>query len=232
MVAVRMRTAGQPALRRNIFSTGPGIDMSGAAACASGSASASQGVPADLALWTRRRVFDRSLHPCRTRIRPQDAALAASLHFSSYRLASRLHTGLALPLPDSLEALARRLDRPCRRLRLHARVWPVQLVSGMDIADRNGGAVVASVAGPALPAWCEAVLSASDRGVAAMRVFADCLTGRHMSYNAPAASCAWVICQPVDHRGGGRCKTSPVVHQTKLAKNCVSTQNRRHGREQ
>jgi hypothetical protein len=53
-----------------------------------------------------------------------------------------------------------------------------------------------------------------------------------MSYNAPADSCARVICQVALHRGGGHRQRLPVVEQTKLAKNCVSTQNRRHGREQ
>ena len=122
------------------------------------------------------------------------------------------------------------LSRCCLPLHAYALACSVRrvflawiLLKGMGLLPRSA---------PALPARCEALLIASDRGTGAMRVFADCQPGRHMSYNAPADSCAWVICQCVLHRGGGHRHRSPVVEQTMLAKNCVSTQNRRHGRKQ
>ena len=232
MVAVRMRTAGQPALRRKIFSDGPGINMPGAAACAVDSAQAAAACHADVAHAIGRRGFDLSLHVCRTRIRRTDAGFHSSLHVSAYRPASGVPTGSALVPPASVHSpitavmMLPAAARPC------ARVLRADGVSGMDIAERNGVAAVLPTSSSGLPARCETLLIASDRGPAAMRVSADCQTGRHMSYNAPADSCARVICQSALHRGGGHRQRSPVVEQTKLAKNCVSTQNRRHGREQ
>lgn len=232
MVAVRMRTAGQPALRRKIFSDGPGMTMPGAAACAHDSARAAAACHPDVVHVMGLRALGTWLHACRTRIGRPGAGIPSSLHFPAHRPASGVHTGSRPVLPDSFRSPVSPVTMLPSAARVCARVQRAAGFSGMDIAERNGVAAVLPRSAPALPARCEALLIGSDRGTGAMRVFADCQPGRHMSYNAPADSCAWVICQCVLHRGGGHRHRSPVVEQTMLAKNCVSTQNRRHGRKQ
>lgn len=203
MVAVRMRTAGPSALRRKIISEGPGIGMPGAAACAPAGQGQSWACHAALARWIKYRVFDRTLHGACTRIGPSSASSRFSLNKSSYRPASALYTGLARGVPGSPHSLFIAAVAPPLQARVCCRLRSAAAVSGMDIAERNGVAAVTPNAAPHLPAPCEAVLIVSDHRVATMRVFADCLTGRHMSYNAPADSCASVICLHPVHRGGG-----------------------------
>lgn len=232
MVAVRMRTAGQPAWRRKIFSDGPGINMPGAAACAEDSVQAAAACHPVLVHAMGQPASGTLLHAGRTRIGRSSAGFSSFLHFPAYRPASGVHTGSSPVLPDSFQPVVSAVMMLPAAARVCVRMPHAQGVSGMDIAERNGVAAVLPRSSPALPARCEALLIGSDRGTGAMRVFADCQPGRHMSYNAPADSCAWVICQLASRRGGGHRQRSPVVEQTKLAKNCVSTQNRRHGREQ
>lgn len=203
MVAVRMCTAGPSALRRKIISEGPGIGMPGAAAWASaGRVAVLLGHPVAVRV-TKCRVFDRTLHGPATRIGPSSASFRFSLNKSSYRPASAVYTGLARGAPASLHSLFIAAVAPPLQARVCCRLRSAAAVSGMDIAEQNGVAAVTPNAAPHLPALCEAVLIASERRAAAMRVFADCQTGRHMSYNAPADSCASVICLHPVHRGGG-----------------------------
>lgn len=203
MVAVRMRTAGPSALRRKIIGEGPGMFMPGAAACASARRATSLPGHADVVRLTTCPVFDRTLHAPGTRIGSSSASFRSSQNKSSHRPASAVYTGLARGASGSLHFLFIAAGALPARARVSPRRRPVAAVSGMDIAEQNRVAAVTPNAALHLPALCEAVLIASERRAAAMRVFADCQTGRHMSYNAPADSCASVICLHSVHRGGG-----------------------------
>ncbi len=220
MVAVRTRTAGQPALRRSIIIEQPGICMPGAAACAlqRSACAATATLPVPLS----QRPFALPLPPAAPFSLP--SFLPAFLRLT----ASHFATGVM-----SLASVhgARLCSRAAIAVahRAEASSTPV---SGMDIADRNAVAAVRRTASHRRFRLRRGVCG-TGRGLGqSIRVVAYCLTGWHMSYNAPAACCARVIHLQQIHRGGGLREKSPSVDQTMLAKKAVSTQNRQHGREQ
>jgi hypothetical protein len=138
VVAVRMRTAGQPALRRKIFSDGPGMTMPGAAACAHDSARAAAACHPDVVHVMGRRALGTWLHACRTRIGRPGAGIPSSLHFPAHRPASGVHTGSRPVLPDSFRSPVSPVTMLPSAARVCARVQRAAGFSGMDIAERNG----------------------------------------------------------------------------------------------
>ncbi|MCP1574363.1 hypothetical protein J2S30_002742 [Herbaspirillum rubrisubalbicans] len=122
MVAVRRRTAGQPALRRKIFSDGPGMNMPGAAACA-------RRLCACSSAW--RRV-----------VSPLSAAELGNILHSRHTRFSLLSLPIRRP-HLFLHQAARCLHTSLMRTASLPSFFSYRLVSGMDIADRN---VVTAVA--------------------------------------------------------------------------------------
>ena len=216
MVAVRTRTAGQPALRCRIIIDQPGMSMPGAAACA---------LP----------VCDRDVNLIvvashRSHCSPASASLPLFpfLPERLHRPARRSRTGVA-PVMGKLRLRVSGLHGGIPAHRAEAFT---DLISGMDIADRNTVAAVT----PSAPhcSFRPAPVGASAVAGGELHHQGSCVLPDPVAYvvqcarrllrtgNLSAAGPPW----------GGLRKKAPGVDQTMLAKIFVSTQNRQHGREQ